>query len=251
LLGPLRVVGEEGEYATIGPQKIETLLAVLLIRGDQVVATEQLITEIWGDQVPRRATAGIHVYVSQLRKFLGRRGAAGGPLVTRPPGYVLRIGDDALDYQDFLRLVGWGRDHARERRYEEAAACFERALEMWRGPVLGDLSHGPIAEGFVTWLSETRLECVEMLNDAQLELGRHRELVGRLYSLTAEHPLREAFPRQLMLALYRSERQAEALEVYRSVRQTINDELGLEPCRALQELQRGILTADYELEWAV
>lgn len=252
LLGPLRVVGEEGESATIGAQKIERLLAVLLIRADQVVATEQLMTEIWGDQVPRRATAGIHVYVSQLRKFLARCGAADGPLMTRPPGYLLRTGDDVLDYQDCLRLVGWGRDHARERRYEEASACFENALKMWRGPVLGDLSsHGPIIEGFATWLGETRLECVEMLNDAQLQLGRHRELVGRLYSLTAEHPLREAFSRQLMLALYRSERQADALEVYRSVRRTINEELGLEPCRALQELQRGILTADYELEWAV
>jgi DNA-binding SARP family transcriptional activator len=122
---------------------------------------------------------------------------------------------------------------------------------MWRGPVLGDLSHGPIVESFVTWLSETRLECTEMLIDAQLELGRHRKIVGRLYSLTAEHPLRESFSRQLMLALYRSERQADALDVYRSVRRTIHDELGLEPCRALQELQQSILTADYELEWAV
>jgi DNA-binding SARP family transcriptional activator len=251
LLGPLRVVGDEGKSDSIGAQKIETLLAVLLIRSDQVVATEQLMTEIWGERVPRRATAGIHVYVSQLRKFLNRCGGAGSPVVTRPPGYVLRSGTDELDYQSFLRLVGWGRDHVRDRRYEEASACFENALEMWRGPVLGDLSHGPIVEGFVTWLTETRLECTEMLIDAQLELGRHRELVGRLYSLTAEHPLREAFSRQLMLALYRSERQADALEVYRSVRQTINDELGLEPCRALQELQRGILTADYELEWAV
>jgi len=251
LLGPLRVVGDEGTSASIGAQKIETLLAVLLIRADQVVATEQLMTEIWGDRVPRRATAGIHVYVSQLRKFLNRCGGSSSPVVTRPPGYVLRSGTDELDHQSFLRLVGWGRDHVRDRRYEEASACFENALEMWRGPVLGDLSYGPIVEGFVTWLSETRLECTEMLIDAQLELGRHRELVGRLYSLTAEHPLREAFSRQLMLALYRSDRQADALEVYRSVRQTINDELGLEPCRALQELQHGILTADYELEWAV
>lgn len=250
LLGPLRVVSEEGTSASIGAQKIETLLAALVIRSDQVVATEQLMTEIWGERVPRRATAGIHVYVSQLRKFLGRCGGS-HPVVTRPPGYVLRSGDDELDYRSFLELVGWGRDRAREGRYEQASNCFENALGMWRGPVLGDLSHGPIVEGFVTWLSETRLECTEMLIDAQLELGRHRELVGQLYSLTAEHPLRESFSRQLMLALYRSERQADALEVYQSVRKTIHEELGLEPCRALQELQHGILTADYELEWAV
>lgn len=251
LLGPLRVVNEEGEIATIGAQKIETLLAALLIRSDQVVATDQLMTEIWGERVPRRATAGIHVYVSQLRKFLARCGGSGGPVVTRPPGYVLRSGDDELDYQSFLALVDKGREHAREGCHERASTCFENALGLWRGPALGDLSHGPIVEGFVTWLTETRLECTEMLIDAQLELGRHRELVGRLYSLTAEYPLRESFSRQLMLALYRSERQADALDVYRSVRRTIHDELGLEPCRALQELQQGILTADNELEWAV
>jgi DNA-binding SARP family transcriptional activator len=250
LLGPLRVVSEEGTYESIGAQKIETLLAVLLIRSNQVVATERLTTEIWGERVPRSATAGIHVYISQLRKFLSRCGGSRGPIVTRPPGYALRSGADELDFRSFLRLVGRGRDHAREGRYDQASDCFENALDIWRGPVLGDLSKGPIVKGFVTWLTETRLECIEMLIDAQLKLGRHRELVGRLYSLTAEHPLRESFSRQLMLALYRSERQTDALEVYRSVRQTIHDELGLEPCRALQELQRGILAADYELEWA-
>ncbi len=103
-------------------------------------------------------------------------------------------------------------------------------------------------DGFVTWMSDARMECLEMLNDAQLELGRHRELVGRLYSLITEHPLREAFYRQLMLALYRSECQAEALKVFQVARRTLNEELGLEPCRALQDLQRAILTADDQLE---
>lgn len=252
LLGPLRVVSEEGEAASIGAPKIETLLAALLIRADQVVATEQLMTEIWGDEVPRRATAGIHVYISQLRKFLGRSaGSSTSPVVTRPRGYVLRIDSDSVDYRLFLRLVDRGRVHARESCHQQASKCFEDALAMWHGPVLGDVSHGPIVKGFVTWLTETRLECTEMFVDAQLELGRHRELVGRLYSLVAEHPLREAFSRQLMLALYRSDRKADALGVYRSVRKTISEELGLEPCRALQELHRSILAADYQLEWAV
>src|SRR6185503_18952705 len=119
---------------------------------------------------------------------------------------------------------------------------------LWRGPALGDLRAGPIVEGFVTWLAEARLECLEMLADSHLELGRHRELVGRLYSLTAEHPLREAFYRQLMLALYRSERQADALKVYQMARKTLNEELGLEPCRSVQDLQRAILTADDQLD---
>lgn len=251
LLGPLRVVGDDGEPAAIGARKIEMLLAALLIRSGQVVTTDELMTEMWGDRAPRRALAGIHVNVCQLRKFLARCGATTSPVVTRPPGYLLHDGDDELDYRSFLQSVGRGRDHTRAGRCEQASSCFQNALAMWRGPVLGGISHGPIVEGFVNWLTETRLECTEMLVDAQLELGRHRELVGRLYSLTAEHPLRESFSRQLMLALYRSERKADALNVYRSLRRTIHDELGLEPCRALQELEQGILAADNELEWAV
>ncbi|MEV0408063.1 AfsR/SARP family transcriptional regulator [Actinoallomurus sp. NPDC050550] len=248
LLGPLRVVTDEGDVASIGAQKIETLLEVLLIRADQVVGTEQLMGEIWSERVPRRATAGLHVYVSQLRKFLNRCGRPTSPVVTRPPGYLLRAGDDELDYREFVRLVDWGREHSREQRHDQASRFFEEALALWRGPIPCDLSTGPILEGFMTWLAEMHLECTEMLIDAQLELGQHREVVGRLYSLVAEHPLREAFYRQLMLALYRSDRQADALEVYRSVRRTLNDELGLEPCRALQELHRAILVADYALE---
>lgn len=251
LLGALRVVTDDGKVASIGAQKIETLLAVLLIRSGQVVSSEQLMTEIWEDRTPRRATAGLHVYVSQLRKFLGRCGHLESPVVTRPPGYLLRAGEEELDYLSFIRLVKWGREHAREGRPDQASRFFERALAEWRGPVLGELLRGPIVDGFVTWLAETRLECTEMLIDAQLELGRHREVIGRLYSLIAEYPLREAFSRQLMLALYRSDRQADALEVYQSVRRTINDELGLEPCRSLRELQQAILMADYELDrWA-
>jgi SARP family transcriptional regulator, regulator of embCAB operon len=248
ILGPLRVVTNDGDVSSIGAQKIETLLQVLLIRADQVVGTEQLMAEIWSERVPRRATAGLHVYVSQLRKFLSRCGRPTSPVITRPPGYLLNTSADELDYREFVRLVGWGREHAREQRHDQASRFFEEALSLWRGPVLGDLSTGPIVEGFVTWLMELRLECTEMLMDAQLELGQHRELVGRLYSLVAEHPLREAFYRQLMLALYRSDRQADALELYRSVRRILNEELGLEPCRALQELHQAILMADYALD---
>ncbi len=147
-----------------------------------------------------------------------------------------------------MQLVNQGRALSKERRYEEAAACLEDALGLWHGPALGDLSNGPIIDGFVAWLMEARMECTEMLAEAQLQLGRHRELVGRLYSLAAENPLREAFYRQLMLALYRSNRQAEALKVYQMARKTLNDELGLEPCRGLRDLQRAILTDDDQLD---
>lgn len=247
ILGPLRVVDENGS-SFISARKIEILLAVLLIRADRVVTTDQLIAEIWGEEVPRRATACLHVYISQLRKFLYRPGRQGSPIVTRLPGYLLRMGSDEFDLRSFQQLVSTGRTLFRQGRHAEASERFERALGLWRGPAFNDLGVGPTVAGCATWLAESRVECIEMLTDAQLELGLHRELVGRLYSLTAEYPLREAFYRQLMLALYRSERQADALGVYQLARKTLNDELGLEPCLALKDLQRAILTADARLD---
>jgi DNA-binding SARP family transcriptional activator len=246
ILGPLRVVDRDG-ISFISARKIEILLAALLIRADHLVAADQLIAEIWGDRPPRRATAGLHVYISELRKFLSRSDRPDNRIVTRPPGYVLNMESDEIDVQIFLNRVNTGRAHVREQRHEAAAECFSSALALWRGPVLGDLTTGSMIEAFTTWLSEARMECTEMLIDAQLQLGRHRELIGRLFSLTAEYPLRESFYRQLMLALYRSERKADALKVYQSARRTLDTELGLEPCRALQDIQRAILVADDQL----
>jgi DNA-binding SARP family transcriptional activator len=247
ILGPLRVVDEKCS-SFLSARKIEVLLAVLLIRADQVVPLGQLFSEIWDDNAPRRATAGVHVYVSQLRKFLSRPDRADSPIVTRPSGYQLQLGSDELDLHSFIRLAKLGREHARNARNDHAAACFEQALALWKGPALGDLPRGPIIDGFVAWLMEERLDCVELMVESHMSLGRHREQIGRLYSLTVEHPLREPFYRQLMLALYRSERQADALKVYQSARRTLNRELGLEPCRPLQNLHRAILVADSRLD---
>lgn len=247
ILGPLRVVDDNGS-SSISARKIEILLAVLLIRADRVVTTDELIAEIWGEQVPRRATACLQVYISQLRKFLSRPGRPGSPIVTRLPGYLLRMGSDESDLHSFQHLASTGRTFLRQGRHAEASECFKRALGLWRGSALSDFSGGPIIVGYATWLAESRVECIEMLTDSQLELGLHRELVGRLYSLTAEYPLREAFYRRLMLALYRSECQADALEVYQLARKTLDDELGLEPCLALRDLQRAILRADAHLD---
>lgn len=247
ILGPIRVVDETG-ISSMRARKIEILLAVLLIRADHLVTTDQLRNEIWGERAPRRADAGLHVYISQLRKFLSRPGRSESAIATWSSGYMLRIGSDEFDLHSFQQLVAEGRDYARKGLLEEALACLEQALSLWRGQVLDDVRVGPILEGFMTWLTELRMECIETLIDSQLELGRHREIIGRLYSLTSEHPLREAFYRQLMLALYRSDRQADALKVYMSARTTLRDELGLEPCRALRDLHRAILIADGELD---
>ncbi|WP_416972974.1 AfsR/SARP family transcriptional regulator [Streptomyces sp. 4F14] len=251
ILGPLRIV-DGNKYATINARKVEIVLSVLLIRADQVVSLEQLMLEVWGEDLPRRATAGLHVYISQLRKLLRARCSGDSHVETRAPGYVLRKGHDEIDAHLFPQLVDTGRSLLREKRLDRAAEQFEAALDLWRGPALGHggsgpAANGPIIDGFSTWLAEVRLECQEMLAECRLQLGRHREAVGTLYALIAENPMRESFYRQLMLALYRSERQADALKVYQSVRKTLNDEMGLEPGRPLQDLQRAILAGDRRL----
>lgn len=248
LLGPFRVIDDNKE-SSVSARKLETVLASLVIRADHVVTPDQLTTELWGDDPPRRAVAALHVYISESRKFLHRAYHSQSPIVTHLSGYLLRKGSDEIDFHTFLALMNQGRASARSGHYEEAADNLELALAQWHGETLAEFRYGPITEGFATWMTESRIDCHELLADAQLQLGRHRELVGRLYSLTAEYPLRETFYRQLMLALYRSERQADALEVYRRARTTLQDELGLEPCQTLRDLQRAILTDDHMLEF--
>ncbi|MGW1997075.1 AfsR/SARP family transcriptional regulator [Embleya sp. NPDC001921] len=249
ILGPLHVIDEAGNGAPISAPKLRTLLAALVIRGNQVVSIDQLIDEIWGENPPRRVTAALHVYVSQLRRLIGRPDDPEGPIVTGAPGYLLRMAPEDLDLWTFQRHVQQGRAHLRVGAYHQASESLRAARDLWRGPALGEpYGQGPLIRGFMTWLEEARLECTELLVEAELELGLHRELVGPLYALTTEHPLREVFHRQLMLALYRSERQADALRVYQQARETLNGELGLEPGRALRDLQLAILTADEQLD---
>jgi SARP family transcriptional regulator, regulator of embCAB operon len=240
IMGPLRVVDDIGR-SPVRAQKLAVVLAVLLIRSEQMVTTEQLMTEVWGDDLPQRAGAGVHVYISRLRKFLDRPGRPASPIVTRTGGYLLHTAEDEFDLDIFQRLVAQGRKEHRDGKHAEASSCFDRALALWRGPVLGDVHAGPIVETFLKWLSELRMECTEMLVDSQLELRRHRELVSRLHSLIAEHPLRETFHWQLMLALHRSNRRADALRTYESARRILNKELGLEPGHKLRELRHAVL----------
>jgi DNA-binding SARP family transcriptional activator len=256
ILGPLTIV-DKGRQWTIASRKVQTLLSTLLARPDQLVTREQLIGEIWSDHPPRRAMAGLHVYVSQLRKALA--GPAGEPwngsesqmdsrVVTRSTGYLLVLGNDEVDAAQFTALAESGRDQMRLGQAEAAARTLRTALDLWRGPILDSPPTGPILDGFLASLVETRLECEELYVEAMLQLGRHREMIAVLQRLTASHPLREAFYRQLMLALYRSERTGDALQVFHVARRVLRDELGLEPCRALQDLQRAILAADRGLD---
>ncbi|MGC0367619.1 DNA-binding SARP family transcriptional activator [Rhodococcus sp. 27YEA15] len=257
ILGGLNVVSDDsrgndeqsGEQVTedvssLGARKVQTVLAALLIRSNQVVSSDQLLRELWGDSPPRRATAGLHVYISQLRKYLTTVQPGRSPLITRAPGYLIELGNDDLDLLVFRRLVREGRTRMRAGRHEEASASFWSALELIRGPILSDLDEGEIVGRFGTWAEEARRECVELLVECDFILGRHRELIGFLYDLVYEQPLREVFYHQLMLALYRSDRRADALRVYTTARETLTRELGLEPCRALRELHQAILVGD-------
>ncbi len=251
LLGPLRVSDGRKSHSLSAP-KMEMTLATLLVRAERVTTKDQLITELWGDQPPRRASAALHVYISQLRKFLSMAGQVDGRvIVTKSSGYVLELDGAGYDVADFQRAVHQGRLFLRANRYQEALSQFEAALRLVRGPVLEHLVEGPVLGAFAAWVEEERLDCLELSIEARTALGRHREVIGLLTGLITQYPLRESFYRQLMLALYRSERQADALHVYRSAQRVLRTELGVQPCPALRRLHHAILTSDALLDLSV
>jgi DNA-binding SARP family transcriptional activator len=241
-LGPLEVWDERGEVSLAGP-KPRALLALLLLHPNDVVPTDRLIDELWGEDSPEDAAAALRVNVSRLRKALPEN-----VLMTRSPGYVIRVDPDQLDLHYFERLVDEGRSLLARGLAADAAERLREALSLWRGPALADFAYESFAQAAIARLEEIRLAAVELRLDADLALGRHDELVGELEALVAEHPLRERLRRYLMTALYRSGRQAEALNAYRDARRALVDELGIDPSPVLQELERAILRQDPSLE---
>jgi DNA-binding SARP family transcriptional activator len=219
------------------------LLALLLLHANEVVSSDRLIDELWGEEPPGSGTAALQVRVSQLRKGLG---AIADRLETKPPGYVLRVEAGELDLERFTQLL----DDADRAEPAAAAEMLREALALWHGPALADLAYESFAQRAVGRLEELRLTATERRIEADLALGRHDQLVAELESLVAEHPLRERLRGHLILSLYRSGRQVEALEAYRATRHTLVDELGIEPGLALQELERRILQQDPELNLA-
>jgi DNA-binding SARP family transcriptional activator len=238
LLGPVEA-GEPGTTLPLGGAKQRALLAILLLHVNEVVSSDGLADGLWGERPPATAATALQVYVSRLRKLLGPE-----LLVTQAPGYVLRVDPDQVDVRRFEGLVARAREARSLGRTEEAASLLHSALGLWRGPALADLSFEPFAQAEIGRLEELRLAALEDRIDADLALGRHAELVGELEGLVAQHPLRERLRGQLMLALYRSGRQAEALEAYQAGRRVLVEELGIEPSAQLQRLERAILTQD-------
>lgn len=238
ILGSLEV-SANGHPLPLGGQKQRALLALLVVHAGRVVPTDQLVNELWGEEPPKTATTSLQNLVSQLRKALGPE-----LLGTKPPGYVLRVETDDVDAARFERLVR----EARGAEPEERASRLADALALWRGPPLADFAFESFAQNEIRRLEELRLGATEDRIEADLELGRHRDLIPELEALVAEHPLRERLREHLMLALYRSGRQAEALEAYHDTRKTLRDELGLEPGPGLQRLHGSILRQDAPLE---
>jgi DNA-binding SARP family transcriptional activator len=242
LLGPLEVVGDDGTVE-LGARKQRQLLALLLVNANQVVSTDRLIDELWGEQAPGTAHNALQVYVSKLRKAL-----PSGTLVTRPPGYVLQVDPDSLDIRRFERLVHAGRGALRAGDVRRARSLLENALGLWRGPALAEFAFDAFAAPEITRLDELRLGALEERIEADLALGAHDEVVGELEGLVAAQPLRERLRGQLMLALYRSGRQAEALSAYRNAREALVDQLGIDPSADLQRLEHAILVQDPALD---
>lgn len=238
LLGPLEVLADDGTPIALGGAKQRLVLAALLLRAGEVVSTDFLIDALWGNAAPRTASTSLQNAISALRKLLGP-----GLVLTRPPGYVLAVDGDSVDLHRFERLLreAAGRDPA------ERAALLRKALDLWRGEPLGELAFEPFAQPELRRLEELRLVAAEEWIDAELEGGRAAEFVPRLESLVAQHPLRERLRGQLMLALYRAGRQADALAAYQDARRALVEELGLDPGPQLQQLHAAILRQEIGL----
>jgi DNA-binding SARP family transcriptional activator/ABC-type branched-subunit amino acid transport system substrate-binding protein len=241
LLGPLEIADGDGTVR-LGEGRQRGVLVLLLLHRNEAVSSERLIDALWGERPPPTAAKVLQNHVGQLRRALGDR--EGARLQTRGRGYALRVEPGELDVERFERLVQAGGDALGRDDPAAAAARLREALALWRGPALADVAYESFAQPEIARLGERRLVALEQLIDADLALGRHAEVIAELEALVAEHPLRERPRGQLMLALYASGRQAEALEVFQDARHALVEELGVEPGPALRELQAAILRHD-------
>ncbi|WP_133854139.1 AfsR/SARP family transcriptional regulator [Labedaea rhizosphaerae] len=247
LLGPLEVAAGPAGPRVVPPGRQQTVLATLLLAANRVVGIDQLIDAIWYDNPPVTARTQVQICVSGLRTTLAGLGPDGGPaIVTQSPGYLLRLAEGQLDVAVFTALVDEADTLSAAGELDAAALALQRALALWRGPALSGTTSRTL-QTRASQLDEKRLNAIEAHVDLQLRRGRHHQVITEVGALVDQHPLRERLRGQLMLALYRSGRQAEALEVYRSGRELLIDQLGLEPGDELRALESAILAGDSRL----
>ena len=251
VLGALEVA-DDGRSIELPSAKACLVLASLVVRANEVVSTDRLFEVLWGSQPPETATNTLQTYVAHLRSALEPHRARREPgrlLITRPPGYVLAIEPDGIDAVRFERLARQGRSELATSP-SDATRTLRAALDLWRGEALADFTFEPFAQADITRLTELKLSTLEDRIGADLSLGDHRALTGELAQLTQEHPLRERLAGQYMVALYRSGRQAEALRAYRRLRETLVEQLGIQPNPTLVRLEQAILEQRQDLDWS-
>ena len=252
ILGPLEVA-RSGSIVPIGGPRQRAVLAVLLLEANRVVSMDRLAEDIWGGDPPKGWATTVQTYVFHLRRALEPDrvpGAGGDVLVTKGRGYLLRVDREHLDAARFQDGLTAGRAALEAGRYAQAAGTLREALARWRGPVLADLADYAFTRPEAARLEELRLAALEARIDADLALGRHDTLTPELEQLAADHPLRERLHGQLMLALYRCGRQAEALAAYQRARDLLAGELGIDPGEPLRRLHASVLAQDSALDWS-
>ena len=243
ILGPLEV-RIDGMPAALGGAKQRAVLAALLLNADSVISVERLIDDVWGDSSPPSAAHGLEAYISRLRQLLNGHGPT---LLRRGAGYCLELRGATLDSAVFTNRLDEAADAADEGDAAGASNLAAAALALWHGPALADVALASAGRAEAERLEELRLRAYELRFDAELELGRKEAIVGELQVLVGQNPYRERFVAQLMLALYRSGRQAEALEVYEQTRRRLNGDLGLQPSPELQQLSGQIVRQEAHL----
>ncbi len=244
ILGPLEVTDDEGRTVALAGRSERVLLACLLLEANRVVSSDRLIDALWGERPPETAANAVQVHVSKLRRKLIKPSGSDGPLETSSPGYVLRTAPGELDSERFEELV----TIPSSGEPSETSERLSEALELWRGPVLSGLENDITAHSDIARLEGLRVSAIVRRIEADLALGRHAQLVGELEGLIASNPLNEGLRGQLMVALYRSGRQADALGVYRETRRVLAEELGIDPSPVLQGLELAVLNQSTELD---
>ncbi len=243
VLGPMEVV-HAGRACTPSAPKVRQVLALLLVSANRLVLVDSIIRELWDDNPPKSALTTTQTYIYQIRNLIQRERLSGSGrelLLTKPFGYTLLVDQDQLDQDRFDHLVTRAEGFARAGQHEAAAADLRQALGLWQGPPLANVTQGPLLRSHVVHLAERRTHALELRIEADMHLGRHRELIGELRSLIAENPLHEWLHAQLITVLSQAGRRGEALAAFQGLREVLNRELGLDPSPAVQRLHREVL----------